>query len=130
MAVSALREVDSKKWINALVAVAAFILTNVVIRSLYQVAEWTDLEAKITDFRLWAQVAGIAIGVLAFGLTLRNKRAYQYLSEVYGELTKVIWSDKNSTLRLTVSIVIGVTISAVFLGIVDFGIKTVLELLY
>ena len=127
---SALKEADSKKWINALIAIAALILVNVLIRLLYQISEWTDLEAKIENFRLVAQIIGIGVGALAFVLTLKNKAAYQYLTEVYGELVKVIWSDKDSTLKLTISIVIGVTIAAILLGIVDFGIQTVLELLY
>ena len=127
---SALREADGKKWINALIAVGALILVNIFIRLLYQISEWTDLEAKIENFRLLAQVAGIVVGVSAFVAVLKSKSTYGYLAEVYGELTKVIWSDKDSTLKLTVSIIIGVSISAIFLGLIDFGIKKLLELLY
>ena len=126
----ALKEADSKKWINALIAMGALVLANILIRLLYQISEWTDLETKVENFRLLAQFIGIGVGVLAFVIILKNKQAYQYLTEVYGELTKVIWPDKDSTLKLTVSIVIGVAISAVFLGLVDFGIKELLELLY
>lgn len=106
------------------------ILVNILIRLFYQISEWTDLEARVNNFRMIAQIVSIALGVLAFMIVLKHKRAYQYLSEVYGELTKVLWSDKDSTLRLTLSIVIGVTISAIFLGLIDFGIQKILELLY
>ena len=126
----ALKEADSKKWINALIAVAALILTNILISLFYQISEWTDLEAKVDNFRLVAQIVGIILGVLAFVIILKHKRASQYLQEVYGELTKVIWPDKDSTLKLTVAIVIGVSIAAVFLGIIDFGIQELLELFY
>ena len=125
-----LKEADGKKWINALVAVSALILANILIRLLYQISEWSDLEAKVENFRLLAQFVGITVGVLAFAIILKNKKAYRYLVEVYGELTKVIWPNKDSTLKLTVSIVIGVAISAVFLGLADLGIKELLELLY
>ena len=125
-----LKEADGKKWINALVAVSALILANILIRLLYQISEWSDLEAKVENFRLLAQFVGITVGVLAFAIILKNKKTYRYLVEVYGELTKVIWPNKDSTLKLTVSIVIGVAISAVFLGLADLGIKELLELLY
>ncbi|MCY4643766.1 MAG: preprotein translocase subunit SecE [Bacteriovoracales bacterium] len=126
----ALRETDGKKWINALVAIASLILANILIKLLYQISEWTDLEAKVENFRLVAQVIGIFVGVLTFVIVLRSTRAYGYLREVYGELTKVIWPDKDSTLKLTAVIVVGVAIIAVFFGLIDFGIKEFLELLY
>ena len=126
----ALKEANSKKCINALLAVGALILANILIRLFYQISEWSDLEAKVENFRLLAQFVGIAAGVLAFTVALNNRRTYQYLEEVYGELTKVVWPDKDSTLKLTVSIVIGIAISAVFLGLADFGIKELLQLLY
>lgn len=127
---AALRETDSKKWINALLAVGALILVNIIIRLLYQISEWTDLEAKIDNFRLVAQVFGIVVGLVSFVVVLKNQKAYQYLSEVYGELTKVIWPDKDSTIKLTMVIVVGVAIAAICLGLIDFGIGKVLELLY
>ena len=127
---SALKETDSKKWVNALVAVGALILANVLIRLLYQVSEWTDLEAKVENFQLVAQLVGITVGLVVFIIVLKNQGTYRYLIEVYGELTKVVWPDKDSTLKLTVSIVIGVVIAAVFLGLIDFGIKELLEFFY
>ena len=127
---SALKETDSKKWVNALVAVGALTLANVLIRLLYQVSEWTDLEAKVENVQLMAQLVGITVGLAVFIIVLKNPGTYRYLIEVYGELTKVIWPDKDSTLKLTVSIVIGVVISAVFLGLIDFGIKELLEFFY
>ena len=126
----ALREVDSKKWINALVAIGALILANVLISFLHQISEWTDLEAKVENFSMIAQMVGIGVGVSSFIIILKHKQTYKYLGEVYEELLKVIWPDKDSTLRLTFSIVIGVAISAVFLGLIDFGIKELLGLLY
>ena len=126
----ALRETDSKKWINALLAVGALVFVNIVIRLLYQISEWTDMEAKIDNFRLLAQIFGLVMGLVAFVVVLKNQRAYQYLSEVYAELIKVVWPDKDSTIKLTVVIVIGVAIAAIFLGLIDFGIGKLLGLLY
>ena len=127
---SALKESDRRKWINALLAGGALLLSYALIKLLYQIGDWMDLEAQINHFRFIAQGVGLLVGVSAFIMALRNKQVYSYLDEVYGELLKVTWSDKDSTLKLTVSIVIGVTISALVLGVIDFGIRSVLELLY
>ena len=126
----ALKESDRTKWINALIAVGALIVSYALIKLLYQVGDWMDLEARVNSFRSMAQGAGIVAGIITFVAILKNKKAYAYLDEVYGELLKVTWSDKDSTLKLTVVIVIGVTIAAVVLGLMDFGIRNVLELLY
>ena len=127
---SALKEADSKKWINALVAIGATIVAYMSIAFLAQLSDWFELEAKIDNFQILSQVVGIALGVLGFVIVIKSKSMYKYLTEVYGELTKVIWPDKDSTLKLTVSIIVGVAISALVLGLIDFGLTKVLELLY
>lgn len=127
---SALKESDSKKWINALVALGAVILGYVSIAFFNQMGEWFELEAKVPSFNLVSQALGIAVGLGGFLAILKRGDSSQYLSEVYNELTKVIWPDKESTGKLTVSIVIGVLLAALFLGLVDYGIKNLLNLLY
>ena len=127
---SALKDADSKKWINALVAIGAALTAYMTIAFLGQLSDWFELEAKITNFETISQVAGIVVGALGFVFILKSKSSYKYLTEVYGELTKVIWPDKDSTLKLTVGIIVGIALSALVLGLIDFGIKKVLELLY
>lgn len=127
---SALKEADSKKWINALVAVAAAITAYMTIAFLNQMSDWFELEAKLDNFQIISQVVGIVVGLTGFVFVQKSKSTYQYLSEVYNELTKVIWPDKDSTLKLTVGIIVGVAISSVVLGLIDFALKKALELLY
>jgi len=51
-----------------------------------------------------------------------------YISESRQELKKVNWPSRQETIRLTI-IVIGISIGlAAFLGIIDFGLRYVLEI--
>ncbi len=51
-----------------------------------------------------------------------------YISESRQELKKVNWPSRQETIRLTI-IVIGISIGlAAFLGIIDFGLRYILEI--
>lgn len=55
-------------------------------------------------------------------------RFTSYIQESRQELKKVNWPSRQETIRLTI-IVIGVSIGlAAFLGIVDFGLRYILEI--
>lgn len=51
----------------------------------------------------------------------------QFIKEAQVELTKVVWPNKQTTLRITVSVVILCIITAIFLGSVDFGLTKLVE---
>ncbi len=127
---SLIKTEDSKKWINALVALAAFLVGFITIRFVTQMGEWFDLEAKIGQFELFAQGVGVVAGLITFLVVIKNSKASTLLNEVYAELVKVIWPEKDSVVRATVGIVIGIVfLSGLFVG-VDFIFRKILELLY
>jgi len=127
---AALKKADSKKWINALVAIAAILLGYICISFFEQLNDWFALESKVASFEMIAQGLGITIGLVTFILITRNVKAKTYLDEVYGELVKVIWPENDSTIKLTVGIIIAVAISAVVLGIIDYLVRKLFGLLY
>ena len=60
----------------------------------------------------------------------KSKTAYTHLNEVYSELVKVVWPEKDSVLKVTIGIVIGLTfVSLILLG-VDYACRTILGFLY
>ena len=127
---SLLKSEDSKKWINAFVMMVAVIVGYVVIQFTEQMGEWFDLEAKIPNFIMTAQVIGIVIGLVTFIAILKNKNASTHLTEVYAELTKAVWPESDAVLKTTVGIIIGLSIiSGIFVG-VDFLFQKALELIY
>ena len=56
-----------------------------------------------------------------------HKRMSSFLSEVYGELIKVVWPNKDSTFKLTIGIIISVTIVSIILVIIDIIFKKLID---
>lgn len=127
---SVIKQEDNQKWINGLVAVFSLIVGFIVIRFSETMGEWFDLEAKIPSFAIVVQGLGILLGVTCFVLIIKNKGAYTHLKEVYAELTKVIWPDKDTILKITIGLVISLSIISGFFVLVDFLFQELLNLLY
>ncbi|MCB9060685.1 MAG: preprotein translocase subunit SecE [Halobacteriovoraceae bacterium] len=121
---------DSKKVINAFVAIVSMISAYVFVRFFSQLGEWFDLEAKISNFNGVSQGIGGAIGLIAFLAVTKNSKASKYMAEVYSELTKVVWPNKDEIVKVTVGIVIGVTITSLFFVLIDWLTREFLTLLY
>lgn len=127
---SLIKSRDSKKWINALVAIFSITVGFVSIRFFDQLGDWFDLEAKIGYFLALKQGAGIAIGLLLFILIQKSEEAITHLKEVYDELVKVIWPDKDSVVKVTIGIIIAVSIVSGVFVLVDYIVQQLLNLLY
>ncbi|MBT6325034.1 MAG: preprotein translocase subunit SecE [Bdellovibrionales bacterium] len=127
---SLIKSRDSKKWINALVAIFSITVGFVSIRFFDQLSDWFDLEAKISYFLALKQGAGIAIGLLLFIFIQKNHEAVTHLKEVYDELVKVIWPDKDSVVKVTIGIIIAVSIVSGVFVLVDYIVQQLLNLLY
>ncbi|GAB4009705.1 MAG: hypothetical protein Fur0010_00920 [Bdellovibrio sp.] len=127
---SLLKSEDGQKWINSFVAIISIIVGFIAIRLAGQLGEWFDLEAKINNFVLVAQGFGVVIGLAVFVLLVKNKQAVTHMQEVYSELLKVVWPDKDTVVKVTFGIIVALIIlSSIFVG-VDFLIRKSLELLY
>ena len=127
---SLVRVEDGKKWINAFVAIISIIAGFVAIRFAGQLSEWFDLEAKVSNFLAISQAVGILIGLVTFIGILKNKNASTHMQEVYSELVKVVWPDKDSVLKMTVGLVIAVSIISGIFVLIDFTFRKILELIY
>lgn len=121
---------DGKKWINTFVAILSIIAGFVAIRFMAQLGEWFDLEAKVTSYLAVSQAVGIIIGLGTFIGILKNKNASTHMQEVYSELVKVVWPDKDSVMKMTVGLVIAVSVISGIFVLVDFTFRKILELLY
>jgi len=121
---------DGKKWINTFVAILSILAGFVAIRFMAQLGEWFDLEAKVTSYLAVSQAVGILIGLGTFIGVLKNKNASTHMQEVYSELVKVVWPDKDSIMKMTVGLVIAVSVISGIFVLVDFTFRKILELLY
>ncbi len=55
-------------------------------------------------------------------------RSRVYVSEVQGEFNKITWPPQAEMINGTVSVLVIVSLIATFLGIVDFGLSRVMQM--
>ena len=121
---------DSKRWINSFLAVISILIGMISISFFEQLGEWFELEAKLQYFQIVIQVFGVALGLLFFVLCSTNKTASEHLNEVYSELSKVVWPSKDVVVKMTIGVVIGVSIISSIFVLTDFLFQKILDLLY
>jgi len=127
---SIVKSEDSRKWINSFVAILSILAGFVTIRFMEQMGEWFDLEAKVNHFLYLSQGIGITIGLVTFIGVIKNKAASTHMQEVFDELVKVVWPDRDSVVKVTIGIIIGVSIISSILVGVDFSFRKLLSLIY
>jgi preprotein translocase subunit SecE len=55
-------------------------------------------------------------------------RFRHYVTDVHGEFNKITWPPQAETMSGTVSVVVIVSLIATFLGVVDFGLSRVMQM--
>lgn len=126
---SLIKSEDSKKWINAFVAAVSAICGFITIRFFEQLGEWFDLEAKVPNFPITVQVVGIVVGLIVFMVIVKNKSASTLLEDVYGELVKVVWPNKDDVLKTTIGLVIALSIVSGIFVLIDYSFRQLLSLI-
>ena len=111
---------DGQKWIQTSVAVLCLVLVYVLIKFFTQIGEWFELESKISQYMAISQIISVLISLGVFVYVMKNPMTSSFLREVYAEASKVVWPNKNETVRHTIGIMIGVAIVGFILGIFDF----------
>jgi len=119
---------EGKKWIQTTVAVACILLVYVLISFFEKMAEWFALETKIPYFFGISQVVSVVIGLTAYITVFKNLKSSEFLTNVYQEVLKVVWPDRQQTWRHTFVIMIAVCIMGFIFGFFDFGANFLLGL--
>ncbi len=127
---SILKQEDEKKWLNAFLALGAFIVVVILVKFFHQLGEWFDLEAKIPQFQIVVQGLALVFAGAAFVVVKKRKDTSSYLSEVYAELLKVAWPEKDIVLKLTIGILVALVIVSAFLVGADYLFRFLLEFVY
>ncbi len=120
---------NGKKWIQSSVAALCAILVYVLISLFKQLGEWFELESKVSSYLMITQALSVLAALGVFIYIMKNQKTKTFLEEVYQEAIKVVWPDKNETVKHTVGIMIGVTIVGVLLAVFDLAATWLLSLL-
>ena len=127
---SIVKSENAPKWINAFVAIVSVIAGFVAIRFLDFTGQWFELEAQIPNFLVITQAVGVIVGLGTFAWIKKSAKASGHLKEVYAELVRVVWPDKDTVIKLSIGIMIAVTIISGILLVIDFVARSLLELIY
>lgn len=119
---------DGKKWIQSTVAITCILLVYVLISFFEKLAEWFALETMIPYFFGITQFVSVVIGLATYIAIFKNAKTNDFLTNVYQEVLKVVWPDKQQTWRHTFVIMIAVTIMGFVFGFFDFGANFLLGL--
>jgi preprotein translocase subunit SecE len=119
---------EGKKWIQTTVAVTCILVSYVFISFFEKLAEWFALETMIPYFFGISQVVSVLIGLGAYITIFRNPKSNEFVTNVYQEVMKVVWPDRQQTWRHTFVIMIAVTIMGFVFGFFDFGANFLLGL--
>lgn len=119
---------EGKKWIQTTVAVTCILLVYVLISFFEKLAEWFALETMIPYYFGVSQFFSVVLGLTAYIIVFKNATSSEFLSNVYQEVVKVVWPDKQQTWRHTFVIMIAVTIMGFVFGFFDFGANFLLGL--
>lgn len=127
---SDVQKLNENKWQNVAVVAAAIVIGYVSYAFFNQLGEWFELEAKIPRFNIFAQGLGVVLAAIFFIAVQKIPASSKFLSETFHELSKVIWPDRQETVRQTIGIMIGLAILGIVLGLIDVGIGKLLGLLH
>jgi len=119
---------DGKKWIQTTVAITCILLVYVLISFFEKLAEWFALETMIPYFFGITQFVSVVIGLATYIAIFKNPKSNDFLTNVYQEVMKVVWPDKQQTWRHTIVIMIAVVIMGFVFGFFDFGANFLLGL--
>jgi preprotein translocase subunit SecE len=70
----------------------------------------------------------VLVGLATYIIVFKNPKSSEFLTNVYQEVIKVVWPDKQQTWRHTFVIMIAVTIMGFVFGFFDFGANFLLGL--
>jgi preprotein translocase subunit SecE len=127
---TATKVADSNRFMSTAFVLLAVLFGYLMYSLVDQFNDWFDLEVYISNYVAIKTASVVALSLLFFFVLNKNKSAKTYTQEVFGELFKVVWPDKDSVTKLTVGIVIAVVICSAILVLVDFLVQKLLGLLY
>lgn len=120
---------NGKKWIQSSVAITCMILVYVLIKFFTQMGEWFELESKVQFYMGISQLISVLFSFAVFMYIIKNVKTKTFLEEVYQEAIKVVWPDRNETVKHTIGIMIGVTIVGTLLAVFDLAATWLLSLI-
>ena len=123
-------KIDEQKWLNVGLVLGSMIVGYISFAFLTQLGDWFELESKIPRFNIIAQGIAIVLSIAFFFIIQRIPVCYKFLQETFHELSKVVWPNRQETVKQTAGIIVALIILGIVLGLIDLGVGKLLNLLH
>jgi preprotein translocase SecE subunit len=119
----------ASKWINTILFLGSVIIGFMFNMLLVKLGTWFEFEAKIPQYKYIQLVASIIVvfGTLFYVKSRSDLMTFFY--ETFDEMTKVVFPDKNQSFRLSIFIIIAVTIIGFILTTFDWVARFVIGMI-
>jgi preprotein translocase subunit SecE len=104
----------ANRWVHMMFAFGGLVLSFLLVK----MTEWVwGFFGK--PRAMYADIIGIALGVVIALLAWRNQNLFNRASEITTELKKVTWPTRKETSAATMVVIVTVIISAILLSVFD-----------
>jgi preprotein translocase subunit SecE len=117
-----------QKWVNLSYLAVAALLGYVIFALGLKIGGTYDLEARVRNFELVLRGASLLVGGLLFLILYRNQKSNEFMNDVVAELVRVTWPTQKETTSATFIVIVMVLISGVVLGLLDYVLTRLLQM--
>lgn len=119
----------ASKWINTFLFVASVIVGYLFNTFLVKIGVWFELESKISYFKYLQLILSLVVVVSTLIYVRSRTDLMTFLFETFYELTKVVFPDKNQSFRLSIFVIIWVTIIGFVLTVFDWAARLLITMI-
>lgn len=107
------------KWINTILFLASAIVGLIFHKLFIKLGLWFEFEAKIPQYKYLQLFASLVVVFVTMVYVRSRSDLMSFFYETFDEMTKVVFPDKNQSFRLSIFVIIWVTIIGFILTTFD-----------
>lgn len=111
---------NNQKWVNLSFLAASALTAFVIFLLASRASAALDFDGRVQNLATILRLGAIVVGAVCFFVLYKNKTANLFMDEVFIELGKVTWPQREETFKATIAVLIAVTIMGFMFGVVDW----------
>ncbi len=119
----------ASKWINTILFLGSVLVGFLFNMLLVKLGTWFEFEAKIPQYKYIQLLVSILVvfGTLFYVKSRTDLMTFFY--ETFDEMTKVVFPDKNQSFRLSIFVIIAVTVIGFILTTFDWVARFIIGMI-
>jgi len=124
-----LKNEEGQKWINLFLFIVSSIAGFALSKFTDTLLVWFDLETKFPSSKYWGFIVGIITVILTWMYIAKREDIMNFLYLTYDEMTKVVFTDRNQALKLSLVVIFWVAVIGLILSFFDMIAQYLLNLI-